>query len=388
MAVTELQPAQIFRHPDQPLLVYDIHKPWEQNVADGPIWRGGYPPYPAERPYRFLGHELISPITIAAGPASGKRWTDFYLTMGYGLVMEKTRRTVPRGSNPTPNVAIIKEEQQITRENLDKTLHGSMDEREYQRYRSVTNSFGNPSPNMFTWATHLREQRESVRSGQLLGCSITATALDSGPSCSVILGNSPETAVLVETASDMLIGGTAAAVSGAQVIEFNLACPNVTDHPEEGEMFQNPQLVRYLFAEWKRRFPNNPAGFKAGLYKDKDQMRRVLAGGGDNLGFVSLINAVAMKVVDGEGNKIIGGGTIEKAGTCGVPLQTIALEEIEWAADIRESEGLRYEIIGGGGIVSVWDVDRYRDAGADVVFSGSYVFANPLFAYEYYLSKH
>lgn len=383
--VDHLPSAQSPRHPDQPTLVYDIHNAWEQNVEDGPIWLGGYPPFPTEIPYRFLGHDLISPITIAAGPASGKKWTDFYLAMGYGLVMEKTRRSVSRRSNPTPNVVMVTEEEEITRESLSRTLRGSMDEREFARFKSGTNSFGNPSPDMFTWANRLKLQREAVRGGQLLGCSVTATALDAGSACSIILGDSPETAVIVETAADMLIPATAAVVAGAQVPEFNLACPNVTDHPEEGEMFQSPQLVSYLFAEWHRRFPGILAGFKAGLYKDRDQMRRVLAAGGDNIGFISLINAVAMEVLDRDGNQIVGAG--RKAGTFGPIIRRLALEEIEWAADIKIKEGLPYEIIGGGGITSVEDVDTYMNAGANVVFSGSYIFHRPELAYDYRLYK-
>jgi dihydroorotate dehydrogenase len=385
--MSELVPASNFRHPDQPPLVYDIHKSWEQNVLDGPIWWGTYPyksNYPTEKPYKLLGHQIISPITIAAGPASGKYWTDFYFEWEYGMVMEKTRRSVPRESNPTPNVVIVTEEEEITRDTLNRTLRGTMDEREFTRFKSGTNSFGNPSPSMRSWANRLYEQKKSARGGQLLGCSVTATVLENKSGCSVILGENPPTAVIVETASDMLIAGTAAAIAGAQVIEFNLACPNVTENTEEGEMFQSPQLVSYLFSEWNRRFPNLPAGFKAGLYKDKDQMRRVLATGGDNIGYISLINAIAMEVLDEDGKQIVGAGT--RAGTFGPIIRRLAKEEIEWAADIRVREGLHYEIIGGGGITSIRNVDEYLNLGADAVFIAGLAFEHPELAYEYRLA--
>ena len=92
MSVAELKEARVYRHPDQPTLVYDIHDSWENNVKKGPMWKGGFPPIPKEKRYNFLGLELISPITIPAGPASGQRWTDFFFDMGFSIVMEKTRR--------------------------------------------------------------------------------------------------------------------------------------------------------------------------------------------------------------------------------------------------------------------------------------------------------
>lgn len=377
---------ETLRHPDQATLIYDIFVSWEQNIADGPKWLGGYPPVPTlEKRYPFLGHDLVSPITIAAGPASGEKWTDFYFRMGYGMVMEKTRRTVSRRSNPLPNVVIVTEEEEIIREALGKSLQGSMDDKEYIRFKSGTNSFGNPCDAMYDWAARLRLQKEAVNPGQLLGCSVTATLLDSGPACASVLGGVSDTAVIVETASDMLIAGTAAVVAGADLVEFNLACPNVTDHPEEGEMFQSPELVRYLFSEWHRRFPKIPAGMKGGLYADKDQMRRVFAEGGDSMGFVSLINAVSMEVLGKDGNQIVGAG--RRAGTFGSIIRPLALEEIEWAAQIRVKEGLPYGIIGGGGITSVEDVDTYLSAGADVVFIAGYAFHRPEFAYDYRLYK-
>ncbi len=356
---------------NQPVFVYDIHKSWEQVVKEGPIWKSGkFPPLPKEKKYKFLGQKLISPIAISAGPASTKIWTDFYFKMGYGLVFEKTRRSVPRKSNQVPNIAIVHTDKPLSRNNLDQTLVASMDEVDWQKYNSMTNSFGNPSPAMEVWTKELMEQRKGVGDGQLLGCSVTAT-LHQG-------------ATISDAALDLLMAATAAVLSGAQVLEFNLACPNVIENSIEGEMFQDEKLVAYVMAEFKRRFPHVPCGFKFGIYKSKQQMKKVFIAGEDNLDYVSGINAIAMTVLGKDGSEILPGRKI--SGVCGIADQTLALEHIKWAFEIRKEEGLKYEILGGGGIIEPADVDRYLSAGADMVQIAAAALTDPLLAYKYRLS--
>jgi dihydroorotate dehydrogenase (NAD+) catalytic subunit len=367
-------------HPEQPTFIYDITKPWEEVVKEDPIWLSQkFPPLP--KLYNFLGKQLISPIIIGAGPASGKLWTDFYFKMGYGAVIQKTQRTMPRPSNKVPNVAIIKSDKSLKRSDIGKPLIASLNPEDFNKYQSITNSFGNPSPDMQIWASELVEQKKAVQSGQMLGCSVTATMTEDGGACVVILNDSSSNAMIMQTATDLLMAASAAASAGADFVELNLACPNVTENSEEGEMFQNAKLVEYTFAEFKKRFPQTPIGFKFGLYKDKDQMRRVFSQAGDNLTYVSGINAVAMPVTDDKGKNILPGRST--SGVCGKILKNIALEHIRWAAEIREEEGLKYEILGGGGILTPKDVEQFLESGANAVQVSTIAMTNPLFANEY-----
>lgn len=362
-----------FIHPNQPVFVYDIHKPWEQVVQQGPVWKSGkFPPLPKEKKYKFLGQKLISPIAISAGPASRKIWTDFYFKMGFGLVFEKTRRSIPRKSNQVPNIAIVHTDSPLSRDSLNQTLIATSKDEDWLKYKSMTNSFGNPSPAMEVWTKELMEQRKGVGDGQLLGCSVTATLVN--PRCT-----------MVEVATDLLMAATGAALSGAQVLEFNLACPNVIENNIEGEMFQDEKLVAYVLAEFKRRFPDIPCGFKFGVYKSKQQMKKVFIAGEDNLDYVSGINAIAMTVLAKDGSEILPGRKV--SGVCGIADQNLALEHIKWAVEIRKEEGLKYEILGGGGIIEPADVDRYLSAGADMVQIAAIALSDPLLAYKYRLMQ-
>ncbi|MBI2011612.1 hypothetical protein HYS91_02470 [Candidatus Daviesbacteria bacterium] len=368
-------------HPNQPTFIYDINKPWEEVIKSEPIWLSQkFPPRP--KLYCFLGHTLISPVVIAAGPASGKIWTDFYFKMGYGAVIQKTMRTAPRSSNLAPNIAIVKASKPIARNSLGQTMHATMNQDEYPKFQSITNSFGNPSPLLSTWANELKEQKKGVNPGQLLGCSVTAS-IGENSSCSVIFGENPPISQVLEVATDLLTAASVAVTSGADFVELNLACPNVMENTEESEMFQNAKLIQYTLEEFKKRFPNIPIGFKFGLYKDKDQMKRVFAQAGDNLDYVSGINALAMPVEAEDGKDILPGR--KKSGVCGRVIKDIALEHIEWASQIREEEGLKYEILGGGGILESEDVDKFLNLGANAVQVATVALTNPLFAHQYSL---
>lgn len=357
-----------FVSPSQPPLIYDIKKPWEDIVKKAPIWKSGkFPSLPKEKKYSFLGKKLISPIVVGAGPASRHLWTDFYFKMGYGAVIEKTRRTSPRPSNAAPNIAII-HSSKLTKKDIGKPLEVSMNPADFLEYGSITNSFGNPSPSMDVWGPELDVQKQAVKDGQLLGCSITATI------------HNPK-ASMEEVAADLLMGASVAASHGVDFVELNLACPNVIENSVEGEMFQDEKLVSYTLSEFKRRFPNTPVGFKFGLYKSKAQMKKVFKAAGKNLDYVSGINAISNPVVKEDGTEILPGR--KTSGICGKLLLDIALESIQWAAEVRKEEKLEYCILGGGGVTSVEDVDKFLKAGADAVQVATIALADPLLAYKY-----
>ncbi len=386
MAKRNLKPASYFQDPKQPPLIYDIKKSWEKVISKPPIWLSNkFPALPKEKKFKFLGNKLISPIAIAAGPASGQLWTDFYFKMGFGMVVQKTRRTVPRMSNKEPNIAIVHQENPVSRPHLDDSLSATINPQDWNDYKSMTNSFGNPSSDILTWANELPEQRKVIKDGQILACSVTATTPDKGQGYGGVFSKNNPEALIIETAADLLIGATAAVLGGANVVELNLACPNVTENPQEGEMFQDTKLVKYVLSEFKRRFPKIPVGIKFGVFKSKEQMKKVFYTAGDNLNYVSGINALKMTVLAKDGSDILPGR--KSSGVCGIADQQIALEHIKWASEIRKEEGLKYEILGGGGIINASDVNKFLSEGADMVQVAAVALADPLIAYKYRLEK-
>lgn len=373
-----------FTHPKQPSFIYDIHKSWEYVIKNKPLWKSGkFPPLPKERKYKFLGQNLISPIAISSGPAWGPIWVGFYFKMGFGMVIDKSKRSVTKVVNKAPNISYVRIDEPLNRKNLGTQLVGTMDPKDFEKSKSITNSFGIGSTDMLTWSKEVETASKLAKPGQLYACSVTVTTPGNG-GCAVLLKDDTPTAVIVESAADLLMGASVAATHGSQVVELNLACPNVIDHPEEGEMFQNDKLVKYVTAEFKRRFPNIPVGIKFGVYKNKSQMKKVFQAGGQNLDYVSGINAISQPVLAEDGSEILPGR--KASGIAGWADRELALEHIKWADEIRKEEGLKYEILGGGGIVEVEDVDLYLKSGADMVQVATIALADPLFAYKYHLS--
>lgn len=371
--IARVEPSSKYRALNQPTLIYDIHKPWEEVVAHAPIWLGTFPKKPTEKKYILFGEPAISEIIIAAGPASGQLWTDFFLEMGYGAVIEKTRRTVERKSNQLHNIAIVCDNEPLTPENLDIPRIATLNPADWEMYHNMTNSFGNPSSSIPIWTSEFRRQLQLVKDGQVLAISVTPTVESAKESPKVL-----RTKIL----GDVLIAVGAAVGAGARAVELNYACPNVLDNSVEGEMFQDAQLVGETFRAVRKYFPEVFIGMKVGLFKDALQRRFVLGAAGENIDFYSTINALSVPVLDYDGKPILTGRA--QAGTCGDILRNLSLRQTQDIADDRLKMGLGFEIHAGGGITKPEHIEMFRSAGGDGFFSGSAVLANPLLNNDYF----
>src|SRR3989344_8555507 len=87
---------------------YHLNKSWEYNYKQGPNFKGPYPPFPKEAKWTFLGHKLVSPLGIAAGPLPSAKWMIPYLKLGYGSITQKTVRSKAHKSHPYPNITFVK----------------------------------------------------------------------------------------------------------------------------------------------------------------------------------------------------------------------------------------------------------------------------------------
>ncbi len=437
---TEIKPSEVYRHPDQPTLIYDINKPWEEVVANPPIWLGGFPEKPTEKKYILFGEPTISPMIIAAGPASGQRWTGFFLRMGYGAVIEKTRRSRERRSNPLHNIAIVLSRKPLSEKTIDKPRLGSLNPDDWKRFKSMTNSFGNPSSSIPTWTSEFRRQLTDVGDGQVLAVSVTATvdpfmkdypgyfwdieepqsnaqyeeyiekrweagwkifrekrawekiseqdAEERKQGYKVAMRQLIAARQSEKIIADVMVGIAAAVGAGAEAVELNFACPNVTGNAIEGEMFQDGRLVHNTFDAAREMFPGIKLGLKVGRFNNLEQARSVIYEFYGNVDFVSTINALSVPIIALDGTPILIGR--ERAGTCGEILREISLRQVEMIAKLRDSANYDFEIHAGGGITEPAHVEQFKNAGGDGFFSGSAVLANPLLNndYLYWLQEH
>ncbi|HEY5442020.1 MAG TPA: hypothetical protein VIJ68_00605, partial [Candidatus Saccharimonadales bacterium] len=83
----------------------------------------------------------------------------------------------------------------------------------------------------------------------------------------------------------------------------------------------------------------------------------------------SVINTIQAPVVDEQGKQLLPGEGRLRAGICGASIKWAGIDMVKRLDALRKKHGLKYEIIGIGGVMTPADFQDYRAAGADVVQS-------------------
>jgi dihydroorotate dehydrogenase len=87
-------------------------------------------------------------------------------------------------------------------------------------------------------------------------------------------------------------------------------------------------------------------------------------------------------VVNPDGTQALPGAHRVKSGICGHAVKWAGLDMVRRLKRLREELGMRYGIIGCGGVTVPSDFKEYRDAGADVVMTATGAMWNPYLAKE------
>lgn len=345
--------------------LYDIHSSFWQNFEDGPR-----PLSPAEEEgleslrreadhlrtstgartdITIFGKKVPSPVAIAAGPAPNSKWLGFFFDLGYDLVTHKTVRDRHWTGHPMPNVVNV---QGNFRDGFTAT----------EAYTgTITNSLGMPSPSPDDWKRDV-SKTVAMRGGRYVVVSVTAT-LGKG---------STEDEMLEQFAS--LSGQVKSA--GADAVEVNLSCPNVSSG-EGGEVFTDARLSGRVADAVKAEVGSSyPLLVKVGYLPD--YVALVDEVGDDRVGYVA-INSVAAPVRDSEGNRLFDdrGG---KAGIAGAALLDLTRSAVKGLADIKQKRDLDYEVFGVGGVADPSSALQILDDGAAVVESATAALWDPLLA--------
>lgn len=350
--------------------VYRVAKSWEYNYERGPNFKGPYPRRPKEKKWQFLGHKLISPLGVAAGPLPNAKWMIPYLRLGYGSIVQKTVRSSAHKSHPAPNITFVEKGQRLK---LDRkplvvglAVNNSVDK------LSITNSFGNPCKEPKEWMAEGKKAKKAARPGQLFGISV--------------YGTSSEGTTLAELAWDYAKTAKMAKTAGAQFIEANLACPNVSG-AENPFLYKDAKAVAKIAKEIKKAIGKTPLVLKIGYFEKYRDLLFVLKSAAGNFEAVSAINTMQKKVVDKKGKLVLPGR--EVSGICGQMIKIYGIQTVKNLKKAQKELNLNFEIIGVGGVMQPKDVVDYLKAGANHVHSATAVMFNPYLAYDLqlYLAK-
>lgn len=322
---------------------------WEQgpfnDFADGVVLEAGQPRF------EFLGQPLSYPLGIPAGPLLNGKYVNAALDKGFDVPVHKTVRSRVRESNLWPNVLGADIPGDLT---LEMAQNPIVVRNEYKEPLSITNSFGNPSYEPAVWQKDLRESVAHAKPGQLVMCSFEGTKWS-------------DDFTTDDYVEDWASGMQMLKDAGVKVVEANFSCPN--EGAAQLLCFDVPK-VKLVSQAIKDRIKETPLVIKIAYFGEAELRELVKEVGGIVDGF-SAINTIPAPVVNSDGSQALPGAHRVKSGICGHAVKWAGLDMVRRLAALRKEFGMRYGIIGCGGVTIPEDFKEYRDAGADVVMTAT-----------------
>ncbi len=333
---------------------YDITKSYEWNYDHAPQ------PVTLDVPdlsgvWRFAGFHVNSPLGVPAGPLLNGRWCLYYASLGFDVLTYKTVRSVERACYPLPNLQPVECDQLKGGEEklpLSESMRGSW-----------AVSFGMPSKAPDVWRDDIESTRSQLPHGKLLSVSVVGTVQD---------GWSIE-----DLAKDYARCARWAVDSGADCIETNFSCPNVTTC--DGQLFQEPDQARIVAARVRDAIGKVPYVVKIGHVDSRDQGAELLDALAPYVAALAMTNSVAATIATPGGPLLFDG---QRRGICGAATREASLMQVQMFAKLIQDQGLDMDLVGVGGASAARHVQCYLDAGAGSVHSATAAMTNPMVGVE------
>lgn len=351
--------------------VYNFKNSYEQNLIEGPqglsLTFEEFIPKVATP--SFLDYNLNSPIGVPSSVLTTNfQWIRPLIQRGYDVVTLKTVKTREVPAHHFPNVAYLPELQSpLQVGSVPKEIVGIPDLRDENVAKlSLANSFGLPSPKPGEWQEDWRKSLRLLSTGQILIGSVVGTA------------DSPEDDLI----ADFVQCARWAHEVGVHAVELNFSCPNV--YGKEGFVYKNAELSGEICKKVARAIPNAKILVKIG-YLPTDQLKKLFDATFKNIHGYTAINALPAKIIS-SGQRAVplfSRKNLAVAGLSGVAIKEYALDAVRGLRRLATSANRPdIGIIGVGGISSLDDVNRFREAGANCVQICTAALLNPLIAVE------
>lgn len=347
--------------------IYDPQKSWFDQVRSGPISIPSFPErvWPNERDWlNILGYKVASPIGIPAGPLFSSDWIELASKLGFDILTYKTIRAHEDHGHAPPNVVFVESDGQFKSNRVDREIKTVLKEPMLPEDLAITNSFGNPSMDSDFLQADIERSKSLLKRGQILIVSVFGV----GKKLQEVADDYAKTAILAKEA-------------GADVIEANCSCPNVSDG---GAIFEDPEALHTIISAIEKEIRPLPLIVKTGRYKTIQSHRRsfqtIAKSGAQG---VCGINTIPMRVIDDMGAPALGPSR-PTSGICGAPVRSLALEYIAHSRKIIDDEYLSLTLLGCGGIVRPEHFQEFIEVGAEAALTATGMMWDPYLA----LKKH
>ena len=278
-------------------------------------------------------------MALASGPAPNSAWLEFFADLGYDILTHKTVRDRIWEGHRLPNILNVEGD------------FGSGFRVVGGFNGTITNSFGMPSADPSVWQGEVRRVLDNCR-GKFVVVSVTATTVKETTESDVVAQFASLSAAVKRT--------------GAQAVELNLSCPNLSAG-EGGEVYADPRLCgRIVDAVRQEVGGEYPVLLKSGFLEDFASLVEETCRG--PTGYV-VINSIPAEVRGSAGELAFAdrGG---RAGVAGNALFEFTARAVRSLQRRRES-GRDFVIFAVGGVAGPAQALKLMALGADVVESAT-----------------
>jgi dihydroorotate dehydrogenase len=319
---------------------YDTSQSYRWNYEQAPQPLAGIDVPQLAGDWTYCGLPVASPLGIAAGPLLNGRWILYYAALGFDILTYKTTRSRPRDCYPLPNLQPV-EPTDLRASGRELTAVADMQ-------GSWAVSFGMPSMSPDIWRADVDWTRARLAKEKLLSVSVVASV---EPNWS-----------LDDMADDFARCARWAVESGADCVETNFSCPNVST--SDGQLYQQPAAAAAVAQRVRDAIGNTPYLIKVGFFDVPEQCERLLDAVAPFASALAMTNCIAATVRQSDGTRMFAD---QPRGIGGESIRVASIGQVRRFADLARQRGYATKMIGVGGISSAIHVEQYLNAGAESV---------------------
>jgi dihydroorotate dehydrogenase len=156
--------------------------------------------------------------------------------------------------------------------------------------------------------------------------------------------------------------------TGCKVLEVNLSCPN---EGKQNLLCFDVENSKKVVEAIKNQIGNLPLIVKTGFYRDQSILENFVKTIGPIVEGIESINAVSCKILKADGQPAWEDPKRLYSGVCGFGIKECGIKTVKKLADLKTQLGLKYTILGVGGIMQPEDFLEYLNAGAAVALSAT-----------------
>ncbi len=340
---------------------YDPQLTWRQNLDLAPKAPNEFASAPAvPGSWAFCGLQIDSPLGIPAGPLLDARWLLYYANLGFDWLVYKTVRSGERECYDLPNLVPVE---------VDAILEaGSVVAEQQEMQQTWAVSFGMPSQSPDLWRRDVEFARERLPKNKVLVVSVVGTQ---DPTLT------DSAASLEQLADDFALCARWAVESGADAVEANFSCPNVST--ADGQLYQQPAAAGFVAERIREAIGQKPLVLKIGSVRDNDLGRQLLDQVGSLVDGLAMTNSIIARVQKSTGDFLFDG---QPRGICGDAIRERSIEQVAMFQRLIIEQGCELDLIGVGGISNRQHVRDYLSAGAAAVGIATAAMVDPSVGFE------